>query len=165
MGTLYEIVGAMRDIIAMIDECEDDEQLAELTDRLQEIGGSLTEKAENYARVIRNFQAEADALKTEERRLKMKRERREKTVERLKQMLCSGMTLAGVKKIETPIGSWSRRTSPWSVNVIDEDAIPDEFKIPQPSKIDKAAILAEFKETGGFPPGVEMKQGESVSFR
>ena len=46
-----------------------------------------------------------------------------------------------IKRVDTPIGKITLRKSPRSVEILDENAIPEEFiKIETVKKIDKVAI-------------------------
>lgn len=165
MATLYELAFNLRDIVDTLDDCEDDAQITNFCEKMEEATADLTDKAEAYVKVMRNLETDIDAVKAEIDRLKGLKERREKVIERLKENLRQCMGIAGLKRIETPLGTWSTRMSPWSVTIIDEEAVDDRFKVPQPPKVSKNAILDEFKVTGEVFPGVEISKREYVMFR
>ena len=65
------------------------------------------------------------------------------------------MERLGLQKIETELGSLSIAKSPISVEITNEDELPDEFKQQVvTTKIDKKAIADNFKATGEIPNGV-----------
>ena len=65
--TLYEI----KEQYKVLDKYIEDENLDRETfkEALNEIEGSLEEKTENYVKVMKNYSAEAEAIKLEEKRL------------------------------------------------------------------------------------------------
>ena len=165
MATLYELSAELSDILDRLDECDDDAKVEELIDEAYAAGSNLRSKAENYVRFMRNMQTDIDVIDSEIQRLKGMKERREKAIDRLKYNMLHAMRDANLDKIETPLGNWSMRTAPWSVTIEDEDRVPERFKIPQPPKIDKKAILDEFKKTYEVIGGCDFAQREYVAFR
>ena len=68
---LYEITGDYLSLMDMMQDSDADEQI--LADTLEGIEGEFEEKADAYAKIIRNLTAYIDAIKTEEERLSAKR--------------------------------------------------------------------------------------------
>ena len=165
MATLYELAYNVRDIIDALDNCDTDEEIQHLMKQFEAACSGLSEKAETYVKVMRNMQTDIDAVKSEVERLKQVRERREKVIERMKDNLRQSMDIAGVNKIQTTLGTWTTRMSPWSVEILDENVIDDRFKLPQPPKVSKKLILDEFNKTGEIFPGVEISKREYVMFK
>lgn len=163
--TLYELARDMRDALEALDDCETDEELQHLIDVISATQDGLTDKADAYIRVMRNIATDCEALDAEIDRLTAMKKRREKTIDRLKDNMLQAMTMAGEDKIKTPLGTWSKRLAPWSVTITDETQIEDRFLVPQPPKIDKAAMLREFKKTGEVFPGAEFDQRTYVTLR
>ena len=165
MATLYELSAELRRIMDDIDECQDDDAVKALMDEAFAAGQDIQNKAEAYVRVLRNLQTDIDAVKAETERLDAMRHRREKAVERLKENVLFAMNAAAINKIDTPLGKWSIRTTPWAVTITDEAQIDARFLIPQPPKVDRKAILDEFKKTGEAFNGVEFSQHDYVTLR
>jgi len=163
--TLYELSSGYALMLDLYDSAETDEERAEILDRLTEYDGDIAEKAEAYARIMRNKQAEAEAYKAEAERLTGKRKAAEGVVTRLKDAILDSMKLVGATEIGTSIGKWRAQMNPWSVEVTTPDAVPERFVIPQPAKVDRKAILDEFKRTGEIIAGVEIRQSLGVRFR
>ena len=62
-----------------------------------------------------------------------------------------------IKKIETGLGTVSIAKNPISVEIENEEEVPNEFKtIITTTKIDKTKIKDNFKETGEIPKGVKI---------
>jgi hypothetical protein len=127
--------------------------------------GDIEEKAEAYARVIRNVSAEAQAFRDEAKRLTKKAVAGENLVERLKQAVLDNMKVTGQKKIPTSIGAWSTQLNPMSCDVTDPDKVPERFHVKQPDKIDKAAMIREHKATGEIFDGAKFTQELGIRFR
>lgn len=162
---LYELTTEYEALLAEYDAAEDDERRAELLEMIDAVQDDISDKGEAYARVLRNLTAQRDAYKAEAQRLTAKARAAEAAQERLKAQLLGAMQRVGATKLQTSIGAWSVRTNPWSVEVMDVDAVPAEYHVPQPDKIDKRAILTAFKATGELIDGVQMCQTTGIQFR
>ena len=165
MASLYELTGDYLALAQMIDNAEDDSQIDELLTRFDELQDRIADKADAYAKLIRNKTAEAEAYKAEADRLMARKRAAERVVEGLKDRLTESMKQVGADRITTSIGEWRFQQSPPSVRIIDENEIPAEWKIPQPDKVDKASILKWYKESGEILPGTDIERGTSLRFR
>ena len=72
--TLYEITGELLALQNMLED--EDPDIVEAT--MESVEFDLEEKAEGYVKVIRNLEANAAALREEEKRLREKRHRKRK---------------------------------------------------------------------------------------
>lgn len=163
--TLYELTTEYEALLAEYEAAEDDERRAEVLDMIDAVQDDIGDKGEAYARVLRNLSAQRDAYKAEADRLTKKAKASEKAMEGLKAQLLSAMQRVGADKLETSIGKWSVRLNPWSVDVIKLEDVPEEYRIPQPDKVDKRAVLKHFNETAEILPGVMMNQTTGIQFR
>ena len=82
---LYELTEQWDAVFNMMEDGETDEQV--IFDTLESIEGEIEDKADNYAKIIRNLQANADALKAEEERLYRRRKSAENHIQKLKDTL------------------------------------------------------------------------------
>jgi len=165
MPNIYELSTEYAALMAEYEMAEDEERRAEVWAMIDALQDDIADKAEAYARIMRNMQAEADAYKAEAQRLQKRQKAAENAVEQLKGRLLNAMQAVGANEISTTIGKWRVQMNPWSVNILDDAAIPAEYHIPQPDKIDKAAILKHFKASGELLNGVEMTQTAGLRFR
>ena len=166
MASLYELSTEYSELQSMLEsgsESPEDEQA--IIDAMNAVSEDIFEKADGYAKIMRNMASEAEAIKAEEKRLYARRKTLENGVERLKAAMYNAMILTGAKKLSTSIGSWNIQKNPQSVNVLDVSKVPARFLIEQPPTVDKRAMLEEFKLTGEIFDGVEITRGESVRFR
>ena len=157
---LYELTGVYQHLQNQIED--GDEQALESLDI---VSCDMEQAYDGYAKLMRNLAAEAEAMREEEKRQAEKRRAIEKGIDRLKEAVYTAMTITGQTKVKTSIGTWGIQKNPFSVKVYNASKVPERFLIPQPPTIDRAAILAEFKETGEVLDGVEIAQGEGVRFR
>lgn len=148
-----------------LEDAVDDEQVEAILQEMDGIAADLGDKAEAYARILRNKQAEAEAFKAEKERLAKCQKAAEAVADRLKRRMMECMEHIGASEIQTGIGLWAVRKNPPSCKVLDESAVPAEYRIAQPDKIDKATILRHFKETGEIVPGTDIERTTGIRFK
>lgn len=164
MSTLYELSA---DYQALLEMAEDPETDAEtLTDTLEALGGEIEDKAESYAKVIRQLEAEMAGIKAEEERLADRRKAMDGNITRMKEMLQQAMTDTGKTKFKTALFSFGIRKSPASV-VLDAPVslIPQAYLIPQEPKVDKKALSAAIKSGEDLSGIAHLQQSEYLSIR
>lgn len=162
---LYELTDAYAELAALLDECESEEEAAQLWAQMDEVGASIAEKADNYARFLRNKQTEVDGLDKEIARLQKRKRSAENQIEQLREHMKFAMGVAGATEIRTTLGKWTVRSNPPRVEVLDESEIAPEFFDPQPPKLSKSKLLKHWKDTGEIPDGCDVVQSESMQFR
>lgn len=162
---LYELTDAYAELAALLDECESEEEAAQLWAQMDEIGASIAEKADNYARFLRNKQAEVDGLGKEIERLQKRKRSAENRIEQLREHMRFAMGVAGATEIRTALGKWTVRKNAPRVEVLDESEVAPEFFEPQPPKLMKSRLQQHWKDTGEIPDGCDVVQSESVQFR
>lgn len=165
MANLYKLNAEYAGFLEAYDNAQTEEEAAEILQSLVDIRGEIEDKADAYAKVIRNKSAEAKAFRDEAKRLTTKATVAENLVERLKNAMLENMMLTGEKNIPTSIGKWSTQLNPVSCDVTDPDKVPERFHVPQPDKIDKQAMIREYKATGEIFDGAEFKQEMGIRFR
>lgn len=163
--TLYELSAEMAGYINAYDMAETEEERAEIAQSLVDLHGEITDKADGYAKVMRNKLAEAEALKKEAKRLTDKAKAAENLAERLKNVMFDAMKLTGQTEIPTSIGKWRVQNNPWSCEVVDIDKVPMQYHIKQEDKIDKKGLLAKFKADGEIIEGVNFTQEQGIRFK
>lgn len=159
--TLYELTGAYLDIQKAVYDPDFDQESAEAA--LADITDALEDKADNYARIIRQLDADADAIAEEIRRLTARKAMLDNRRDWIKTNLQMAMTATGKTKFKTPFFSFGIQKNPPSV-VLDGPEIPEEYLVPQDPKVDKKAIGARLK-TGEVLPFAHLEQSESLRIR
>ena len=157
---LYELTQQYKQLQEMADDLDP----MVLKDTLESIEESIEDKAENTAKLIRSWEAEAKAIKEEEKRLADRRKALENRVSNTKAYLFEQMELAGLEKVKRPTLTVSIANNPPSVEVIDPEKIPSLFMIEQKPAIDKKAILAALKN-GSEIDGCALKQEKGLRIR
>lgn len=165
MASMYELNAGYKALLDAYESAENESEREEAVFNLVNLQDAIADKAEAYARIIRNKQAEVDALKNEVDRLTDKRRSAENVIERLKAALLETMTVTNTDCIPTSIGKWRKQANPWACDIVDVDSVPAEYHIAQPDKINKRALLDRFKETGEIIDGVVFNQTLGIRFR
>lgn len=139
---IYELTQDMIELQAMLEE-EDSEAVQ---DTLEMVAQDFAQKAEGYGIVIKQMEAEAEALRKEEQALAARRRAKENGAKRLKDAVCRALELTGQKKLETPRVAYSLRAS--QNVVIDRfEEIPEDMLRYKEPEADKAKIRAFLKLT------------------
>lgn len=150
--SLYEITNAFPVLMESEDITEEDK--AKIKEELTML---LQQKSQNIIGYTKNIELTINAMKEEEDRIASNRKTLENKLTKFKQYVKECMENNGITKIETGLGTLSIAKSPASVEIINEEAIPSEFKQEIVTmKIDKTKIKNNFKETGEIPDGVNI---------
>lgn len=165
MATMFELTSQYAALMDRYDMAADDAERAEAIEMLDEINDSIADKAEAYARIMRNKKGEAEMYKAEAKRLEQCAKAAENVVENLKARLLDAMRIADATEINTTIGRWRVQMNPMSCEVVDASKVPMEYHIPQEDKIDRKGLLDHYKKTGEVFDGVEYKQEPGLRFR
>lgn len=123
----------------------------------EELTVLLQQKSQNIIGYTKNIELTINAMKEEEKRFANNRKVLENKLGRFKEYVKECMENNGITKIETGLGTLSIAKSPVSVEVINEDEVPNEYKLEVvTTKVDKTKIKNNFKETGEIPAGVNI---------
>lgn len=144
---LYELTEQWEDVFNMMEDGETDEQVIFCT--LESIEGEIEDKADNYAKMIRNLQASVDVLKAEEERLYQRRKSTENHIQRLKDNLQANLEFIGKTKFKTDLFSFSvaKNGGKQPLSITDNlDEIPGKYLIPQPPKVNNDAVRELLKD-------------------
>lgn len=155
---LYEIEKEIREVLEQVDE---DGVLQEgAFERFQELKVAEAVKIENTALFYKELIAEAKAIKAEEQLLQARRKAKENHAINLKNYI--DLNLAGAK-FETSRVVLSYRKSV-AVNILDETAIPMNFREKQPDKILKAEI-SEALKSGKEVSGAVLVENQNLQIK
>lgn len=150
--TLYEIKNQYLEL-AMNDELNDEDK-KELQNAIR---NELLAKTDGIIAVTKQAEALIEAMKNEEERLKANRKANEKKLESFKEYVKNCMMEMQIQKVETPLGEMKIAKNPMSVEILDEEQIPDAYKRTKvETSIDKKALIDHFKETGEIIDGAKI---------
>lgn len=158
---LYEITQEQANLNNMLEE-----SMGELTPELEAALSinldNFNTKAEGYVKAIKNYKAEQDAIAEEIKKLQNKKKVCENAIERMKDALKTAMDVFDTPKVQAGLFKISLTKSE-SVNIIDEDAIPQEYKKIK-YEVSKTDIKNAIK--GGLVvEGAEIVENKSITIR
>lgn len=160
MAKLYELSTGYKNIEYSLENGEDNEELQVVLDSL---GEEIEDKAENIAKLIKNYESDIEAFKAEEKRIAERRRTLENDVKRLKEYLFNNMKLTGKTKFKKGTFSFNIAKNPASVEIVNQDIIPMDYR-ELVEVINKKDILQDLKD-GKDVQGAILKQTESLRIR
>lgn len=138
----------------------------DLLSELMSAEGNVNAKIESCAKVIKNLEAERNAVDEEMARLGKKQGSLDKNIERLKKAVVGAMERFGTQKVKTPLFTIYSRENV-SVAFEDEKKLPREFcasEIVTKYKPDRVA-MRKYIQAGGEIPGVWLVKSKSLQIR
>ena len=147
MSSIYELTDQWKEVEGMLYDGETDEQI--ILDTLESIDGEIEQKADNYAKLIKNMLSDAKILSAEEDRIRRRRQSIESRAKRLKETLQANLEYIGKTKFKTVLFSFSvsKNSGKQPLEITDNlDDIPGKFLIPQPPAVDKDKVRELLKE-------------------
>lgn len=160
---LYELVGQYAELLQHLEDPDYDPDT--LQDTLEGIEGELEDKADGYAKVMKNLEATGAAIEAEIARLSARKMRIDTQIKRLKAYLQNAMEVTGKTKFKTDLFSFAVQKNPPKVVLdVSPDMVPSEYLIPQDPKVDMAAIKDALK-AGTVTNIAHLEQGQSLRIR
>ena len=163
---LYELTSDLITLQELLEESVDDQLL---TDTLEAVQGEYDVKMESYAKVIKNLEADIDALKIEAKRLTDKRKVLENNVDRLKKAMFDSMKATGKTKAGGQLFTVAIQKNGGKLPVIVSDNVdltilPDQLvKVVESPDLEAIRELLEAgKVVEGFTLG---ERGESLRIK
>ena len=164
--SLYEIDNELLGFLdKLLDSVDENGEVQDVdTKQLDDLNAAREQKIENIALYIKNLDAEAQAIKTEEANLKNRRIRLENKAEGLRSLLSRSMQLHEENKFSTARCSVSFRRSE-AVVIDDLDLLDSEFKTEIIDfKVDKTQIKQKLKE-GADVSGAHLEEHQNIQIK
>lgn len=157
---LYEIMADYERLAEM--DMDTDDDVSAFMELLHGVEGTFDQKAENYCKLIRNLESDADAFKVEKDRLAKKQKQVENRVNEIKKYLqfeASKIIVAGASR---KVGTFtlSIRNNPEALEVVDESALTDEYL--KVSIMPDTAKIKEALKNGETVEGCRLTRGTSL---
>ena len=167
MPTMYEITADMAFLYELMEQGELDP--IALRDALNVSKEELAIKLEAYAKVIKEIEAEIDAIKKEKERLDAKLKANENHIKAKKEAMKFGVITAEpeTKKIKSGLFTFAVQNNPKSV-VIDEpyiENIPEEYLKFKEPEVDKKKIAEHIKAGVDLTGIAHLEQTSSLRIR
>lgn len=157
---LYELADNYNELMTLLD---DEEVTAEeLADTLDGINDAIEVKVDNICRVRKYLESKVEVYKAEAKRLTALAKQAENNADGMKQYLDEQLKRMNIKKMDTELFKLSYRKSD-TVNVLDINAVPDEYKKITVAP-DKTAIKKAIKEGKGIA-GCELVVNQNLQIR
>lgn len=128
MSTLYELTGEYLQLCDMLSDEEENNQV--ILDTLEAIDGELEDKADNYAKLVKNLEADAKAIKTEIERLTQRKQSLENRADMIKQTLENSMRATGKTKFKTLLFSFNISKNGGKAPLLLTGEVPEEYRKP-----------------------------------
>ena len=164
MNSLYDLSNDYAWLLSLLYDEDADEQT--LIDTLDSIEGAIDDKADNYAKIIKDLEKSAENMGEEISRLRERQQAVKNRVEWLKGNLYSAMKTVGKTKIKGDIFTVSIQknggAAPLKV-LVDVDELPEELRKVK-YEADKVA-LRELAEKGDTRFAVIEERGESLRIK
>lgn len=158
MPSLYELSKDYKELQAMLEVAETDEDMEAIQNTLNMLDCSIDEKIENTAMFIRNIKGDIQAFKDEAKRMQAKAKTLENMTERLKNNI--DHVMKENQLTEKKVGQFKcYYKESETVEVDDLDALPDEFR-KVTIAADKVAIKKALK-AGEVVEGAEIKVNQN----
>ncbi|KAA8667926.1 siphovirus Gp157 family protein [Clostridium sp. HV4-5-A1G] len=164
VAKLYEISERYKNLDELLDNPDLENVKEDIEKSLNKIDEEFDVKAENIAKVIKSKEVDSKGLDEEIKRLQARKKAVEHQIDSLKDYLFEHMRMLKKQKIKGSLFTLSIRKNVPAVNITDEETIPEKYRIHQPDKLDKVAILENLKK-GIEIDGAEIKQTMSLSIR
>lgn len=134
--TLYGLTMDMIELINMLNRGEYTEE--DLKDTIEGIGECWNDKAEAVLGLIKDFRADVDAIRAEEKKLADRRKKKERDAERLERYLAEAMQALDMKRYESARHQVSFRMS-HPARITDEVALLEWARVNAPEVIKHGA--------------------------
>lgn len=169
--SLYTLAKEYKNIEFLLDEIDEIEDPIErkkallcVNNMLIDMDLDISQKLDNTARFIRSLEADIAGMVDELERLKKRKKSKENKIEFLKDNMLYSLSVLDKTKIETQLFEISIRNSE-VVEIIDEDAIPEEFfEIEKSKKIFKVNIKKALKD-GEEVSGTRLQFNKNINIR
>ena len=162
MSNLYELTNNYETVLNMLYDEDVDEQM--ILDTLESIEGEIEDKADNYAKIIKELEAKKNARKEEAKRLTESAKVFENRANTLKQNLFNAMKQTGKTKFATDLFTFNIAKNGGLQKITIEGEVPEEYtKNIVETDMDK--IREALRVLGDLPFAHLEPRGESLRIK
>ena len=167
---LYELTAEYQHLQSILENNGGDvtrDEAIEILKAMEITEKDIDEKAENYARIVKNLEGSIEAIKAEKKRLSDKQAALENGIDRLKANLYEAMIKLDKKEIKSDLFKIKIQKNGGALPVIVDvpvEELEDEFVIVS-EKPDLKAIEKYIKETGDITFAHFGERGESLRIK
>lgn len=157
MASLYELTGQFLTIYQMDIDDETKADTLESIDWQEQ----FEQKAEGYAHVIKNLEADVAMFKAEEDNFKDKKQAAQKKLDYVKDNIMTAMSVTGQTSVKSGALTLEIRKNPESVKV-DEDMLPKKYFNKKVTLAPDKKTLKELLKSGKNIKGAELIRTEKL---
>lgn len=162
MSNLYQLTNNYETVLNMLYDEDADEQM--ILDTLESIEGEIEDKADNYAKIIKELEAKRDARKAEAKRLSDSAMVFDNRIKALKSNLFNAMKQTGKTKFATNLFSFNIAKNGGLQKITIEGEVPEEYtKTIVETDMDK--IREALRVLGDLPFAHLEPRGESLRIK
>lgn len=125
MSNLYQLTNNYEIVLNMLYDEDADEEM--ILDTLEAIEGEIEDKADNYAKIIKELEAKQNARKEEAKRLTESAKVFENRVKALKSNLFNSMKATGKTKFATDLFSFNIAKNSGKQTLTIDGEVPEEY--------------------------------------
>ena len=169
---LYELSASLSELIGAYNEAETEEQSEAILQRLNSIDLDFTDKLQQCAFVVSEYDTDAEAVAKEISRLQQRKTAIERQRDGVKAYMKNCLETSGLPqpKVKTPLVSIWVQNNPLSVAVsesVKAEDLPLVYQrfIPARVEIDKTTLIAAAKAGEELPPGIAIQQGTHLRIK
>jgi len=157
---LYEIMADYERLASMDMESEGDQTA--FLELLRTLEGTFDNKAENYCKLIRNLEADAEGFKAEKDRLAKKQNAVDNRVSEIKKYLQyeAGKIIEAGASRKVGLFTISMRLNPEALEIVNEDEIPESFY--KTERVLENSKLKDALKNGEIIEGARLVRGTSL---
>lgn len=164
---LYQLTGQHKALESLSVDETDEIALQAMYDTLDGLEGEITLKAKSVAGYVLSVEAMAEMAMDASKRLCERAKRIQRRADAMRQYLHHHMEAVGITKIDGPEFTLSIRKNPPSVQIVNQDEIPQEFWVQPPApppSLDKRGIASRLK-LGTVVPGCELAHSTRLDIK
>lgn len=165
MSNLYQLTNNYEAVLNMLYDEEIDEQM--ILDTLESIEGEIEDKADGYAKIIKELLGDAEKIKEEKTRLEKRQKSFENRAKLLKDNLENSMKQIGKTKFKTELFSFNIQKNGGKLPLIIDDIskVPTEYFKHTEKELDNTKIREAIDAGKNIPFARYGEQGESLRIR
>lgn len=165
MSDLYELTNNYENVLNMLYDEDVDEQM--ILDTLESIEGEIEDKADNYAKIIKELLGDAGKIKEEKQRLEARQKTFENRAKLLKDNLQNTLKQIGKTKFKTELFSFNIQKNGGKLPLIIDDItkVPNEYFKHTEKELDNTKIREAIDSGKEIPFAHYGEQGESLRIK
>lgn len=165
MSNLYELTNNYENVLNMLYDEDVDEQM--ILDTLESIEGEIEDKADNYAKIIKELLGDAGKIKEEKQRLEARQKTFENRAKLLKDNLQNTLKQIGKTKFKTELFSFNIQKNGGKLPLIIDDItkVPNEYFKHTEKELDNTKIREAIDSGKEIPFAHYGEQGESLRIK